>query len=138
MVGYDPRPGYPPDRTVRGDRRSRDPFRPTPPWPAGTAVRRGAGVPGDGAGHARRPVGASLAAPGLTLVGDKGFARAEFEDLVTTGCGMSMVRPDRRDEAPRYGSIGWIRQWIESVNDTLKASSISNVTAAGPPPACTP
>ncbi len=33
---------------------------------------------------------------------------------------MSLVRPDRRDEAPRHGSIGWIRQWIESVNDTLK------------------
>jgi hypothetical protein len=31
-----------------------------------------------------------------------------------------LVRPDRRDEAPRHGSIGWIRQWIESVNDTLK------------------
>ena len=31
-----------------------------------------------------------------------------------------MVRPDRRDEAPRHGSTGWIRQWIESVNDTLK------------------
>ncbi len=33
---------------------------------------------------------------------------------------MRLVRPDRRDEAPRHGSIGWIRQWIESVNDTLK------------------
>ncbi len=33
---------------------------------------------------------------------------------------MSLVRPDRRDEAPRHGSIGWIRQRIESVNDTLK------------------
>jgi len=33
---------------------------------------------------------------------------------------MSLIRPDRRDEAPRHGSIGWIRQWIESVNDTLK------------------
>ena len=33
---------------------------------------------------------------------------------------MSLVRSDRRDEAPRHGSIGWIRQWIESVNDTLK------------------
>ncbi|HWF81591.1 MAG TPA: IS982 family transposase, partial [Streptosporangiaceae bacterium] len=31
-----------------------------------------------------------------------------------------LVRPDRRDEAPRHGPIGWIRQWIESVNDTLK------------------
>jgi hypothetical protein len=58
--------------------------------------------------------------PGLILIGDKGFAGREFEDLVTTGFQMSLVRPDRRDEAPRHGSIGWIRQWIESVNDTLK------------------
>jgi hypothetical protein len=29
-------------------------------------------------------------------------------------------RPDRSDEAPRHGSIGWIRQWIKSVHDTLK------------------
>jgi hypothetical protein len=58
--------------------------------------------------------------PGLTLIGDKGFAGRDFEDLVTTGFGLRLVRPDRRDEAPRHGSIGWIRQWIESVNDTLK------------------
>jgi hypothetical protein len=58
--------------------------------------------------------------PGLTLIGDKGFAGRDFEDLVADGYGMSLVRPDRRDEAPRHGSIGWIRQWIESVNDTLK------------------
>ena len=44
----------------------------------------------------------------------------EFEDLVTTGYGLHLVRPDRKDETPRHGSIGWIRQWIESVNDTLK------------------
>ncbi len=44
----------------------------------------------------------------------------DFEDLVTTGYKMRLVRPDRRDEAPRHGSIGWIRRWIESVNDTLK------------------
>lgn len=58
--------------------------------------------------------------PGLILIGDKGFAGREFEDLVTTGFGLRLVRPDRRDEAPRHGSIGWIRQWIESVNDTRK------------------
>jgi hypothetical protein len=58
--------------------------------------------------------------PGLTLIGDKGFAGRDFEDLVTAGFKMSLVRPDRRDETPRHGSIGWIRQWIESVNDTLK------------------
>jgi len=58
--------------------------------------------------------------PGLTLIGDKGLAGREFEGLVSAGYQMHLVRPDRRDEAPRHGSIGWIRQWIESVNDTLK------------------
>jgi hypothetical protein len=58
--------------------------------------------------------------PGLILIGDKGFAGREFEDLVTAGFGLRLVRPDRRDEAPRHGNIGWIRQWIESVNNTLK------------------
>jgi Transposase DDE domain len=58
--------------------------------------------------------------PGLTLIGDKGFAGRAFEDLVTTGYQLRLVRPDRRDQAPRHGSIGWIRQRIESVYDTLK------------------
>jgi hypothetical protein len=58
--------------------------------------------------------------PGLTLIGDKGFAGREFENLVTGEYELHLVRPDRRDEAPRHGSIGWIGQWIESVNDTLK------------------
>ena len=62
MIGCDSRPGCPLDRTVRGDRRPRDPFRPAPPWPAKTTVRRRAGVPGGGAGPAGRTVGASLAA----------------------------------------------------------------------------
>ena len=57
---------------------------------------------------------------GLILIGDKDFAGRGFEDLVTTGFSMDMVRPDRRDETPRHGSTGWIRPWIESVNDTLK------------------
>jgi hypothetical protein len=34
-----------------------------------------------------------------------------------TGCAWS-ARPPRRGAS--HGSIGWIRQWIESVNDTLK------------------
>jgi hypothetical protein len=46
--------------------------------------------------------------PGLILIGDKGFAGREFEDLVTTGYGLRLIRPDRRDEAPRHGSIGWM------------------------------
>jgi hypothetical protein len=67
--------------------------------------------------HAART---SALRPGLTLIGDKGFAGREFEDLLTTTFGLHLVRPDRRGEKPRHGSIGWIRQWIESVNDTLK------------------
>jgi hypothetical protein len=85
--------------------------------------------------HAAR---AGVLRPGLILVGGKGFAGREFEDLVTTEFKMSLVRPDRRDEAPRHGSIGWIRQWTESVSDTLKGSSTSNDTAARPRRACTP
>jgi hypothetical protein len=30
------------------------------------------------------------------------------------------VRPDRKDEPRRFGSLGGLRQWVESVIDTLK------------------
>src|SRR3984893_1353773 len=65
MVGCDARPRYPPDRTVRGDRRPRDPIRPAPARPAEEALRRRAGVPGGRPGAAGRPLGAPLAAPVL-------------------------------------------------------------------------
>ena len=71
-------------------------------------------------GYHKRLKAAGALRPGLTLIGDKGFAGRGFERLVTAGFGLHLVRPDRRDETPRHGSIGWIRQWIESVNDTLK------------------
>jgi hypothetical protein len=58
--------------------------------------------------------------PGLILTGDKGFAGRDFENLVTSGPGVHLIRPGRRDEAPRHERIGWIRQWIESDGDTLK------------------
>jgi hypothetical protein len=57
--------------------------------------------------------------PGQTLLCDKGFAGAEFEQLVRS-LGGRLLRPDRRDEPPRFGSLGGIRQWIESTFDTLK------------------
>jgi hypothetical protein len=53
------------------------------------------------------------------IVGDKGFASHEFERSVA-GLDATFVRPDRRDEKPRFGKLGGIRQWIESINDTLK------------------
>jgi DDE family transposase len=57
--------------------------------------------------------------PGQTVIADKGFAGAEFERLVNT-LGGQLLRPDRKDEPRRFGSLGGIRQWIESAFDTLK------------------
>jgi hypothetical protein len=56
---------------------------------------------------------------GQVVIGDKGFAGAEFEAYVQA-LGGAFVRPDRKDEQPRFGSLGGIRQWIESTFDTLK------------------
>jgi hypothetical protein len=57
--------------------------------------------------------------PGLLLVGDKGFAGREFERLVA-GYGAQLLRPDRTDEPHRHGSLGRVRQWVESLFDPLK------------------
>jgi hypothetical protein len=57
--------------------------------------------------------------PGQIVIGDKGFAGSEFEQHVAA-LGGQLLRPDRRDEQPRFGSLGGIRQWIESTFDTLK------------------
>jgi hypothetical protein len=57
--------------------------------------------------------------PGETVICDKGFAGAEFEQHVRA-LGGTILRPDRRDEQPRFGSLGGIRQRIESIIDTLK------------------
>jgi len=50
--------------------------------------------------------------PGQLVIGDKGFAGAAL--------GGRLLRPDRKGEQPRFGSLGRIRQWIESTFDTLK------------------
>lgn len=56
---------------------------------------------------------------GYTIIADKGFAGADFEQLVNS-LGGHLLRPDRKDEPRRHGSLAPIRQWIESVIDTLK------------------
>jgi hypothetical protein len=56
---------------------------------------------------------------GQVVIGDKGFAGAEFEQHVNA-LGAQLLRPDRKDEQPRFGNLGGIRQWIESTFDTLK------------------
>ncbi len=61
-----------------------------------------------------------LIAPGQVIIGDKGFAGREFEAFVTDDLQAHLVRPDRKDENPRFGRLGGIRQWVESVFDTLK------------------
>ena len=61
-----------------------------------------------------------LIQPGQVIIGDKGFAGKQFEDFVTNDLGAHLIRPDRKDETPRFGKLGSIRQWVESVFDTLK------------------
>jgi hypothetical protein len=56
---------------------------------------------------------------GEIIIGDKGFAGEEFEQIVAA-LDATLIRPDRRDETPRFGKLGGIRQWIESIIDTTK------------------
>ena len=56
---------------------------------------------------------------GYTVVADKGFAGVDFEALMVE-LGAIFVRPDRKGEKPRFGKLGGIRQWIESIIDTIK------------------
>ena len=54
-----------------------------------------------------------------TVMADKGFAGADFEAHMAA-LGAHFLRPDRKDEARRHGSLGPVRQWIESVFWTCK------------------
>jgi Transposase DDE domain len=56
---------------------------------------------------------------GYTVIADKGFAGKEFETLMRE-LGAIFLRPDRKNEQPRFGPLGSIRQWIESIIDTIK------------------
>lgn len=57
--------------------------------------------------------------PGQIVVTDKGFAGREFEQLFAA-LGGQLLRPDRKDEQLRCGSLGGLRQWIESIVQTTK------------------
>lgn len=56
---------------------------------------------------------------GQILLADKGFSGKPFKKL-TEEMGLDLLRPDRKDETYRNGNLGGVRQWIESVNQTLK------------------
>jgi len=62
-----------------------------------------------------------LIQPRQVIIGDKSFAGREFETFTTDDLGAHLIRPDRKDEKPRFGKLGQIRQWVESVFDTLKS-----------------
>jgi hypothetical protein len=57
--------------------------------------------------------------PGMVILADKGLAGCEFDQFVG-GLDVTLARPDRRDEPARFGSLRPVRQWIESIIDTLK------------------
>ena len=56
---------------------------------------------------------------GQVLLADKGFSGKDFA-TTTAAHGIELLRPDRKDETYRNGNLGGVRQWIESVNQTLK------------------
>ena len=53
------------------------------------------------------------------VIGDKGFSGEEFEQIVQE-LAAQLLRPDRKNEQPRNGNLGGVRQWIESIIDTTK------------------
>ena len=56
---------------------------------------------------------------GEVIIADKGFAGEEFEHTVAS-FDAELIRPDRKGETPRFGKLGGIRQWIESIYQTTK------------------
>lgn len=65
---------------------------------------------------------AGVSRQGQTIIGDKGYRRASFENTLNEA-GISLIRPATKSEKPRAGRrfLRPFRQIIESVNNTLKA-----------------
>ena len=58
---------------------------------------------------------------GMIVLADKGLAGKDIERFIAAELKVLLARPDRKDEKTRrFGSLGGMRQWIESVYDTLK------------------
>lgn len=58
-------------------------------------------------------------AAGTIILADKGFAGRAFQRHIGA-LGACLIRPDRKDEPRRFGPLGGMRQWVESVIATLK------------------
>ena len=57
---------------------------------------------------------------GQVIVGDKGFDGKEFEMFITRELNAELIRPDRKVEKPKFGKLGGIPPWVETVCDTIK------------------
>ena len=68
-------------------------------------------------GHARET---GALREGMIVLADKGLAGRELERYAAEEVKVLLVRPDRKDERRRYGNLGGMRQWVESVYDTAK------------------
>ena len=62
---------------------------------------------------------------GYTVVADKGFAGEKFESLMSE-FGAILLRPDRKDEQPRFGGLGGSVNGSNRSSTRSKASSHSN------------
>ena len=71
-------------------------------------------------GAAGQPPAPARCATGLTCMGDKGLSGGKSRTWSPTGYRCTWSAPTATTRHPATASIGWIRQWIESVNDTLK------------------
>jgi hypothetical protein len=56
---------------------------------------------------------------GFTVIADKGFSGRDFEAFMADR-GAAFLRPDRKDEERRFGSLAAVRQWVESAFWSLK------------------
>jgi hypothetical protein len=92
------------------------------------------------------PVIWGLVRAGQVSLGDKALRGTRLRDYITGTLGAHLIRPDRKDETPRFGRLARCRQWIEAVIDTLKGQltleqhggrTLAGSTPA-PPPACSP
>jgi hypothetical protein len=57
---------------------------------------------------------------GMIVLAGKGLAGKDIERYAAEEIHVLLARPDRKDEKRRYGNLGGMRQWIESVYDTCK------------------
>jgi hypothetical protein len=56
----------------------------------------------------------------MIVLADKGLAGRDIERYVADQVKVLLVRPDRKNEKRRFGNLGGMRQWIESVCDKCK------------------